>query len=142
VAMFRAQEEISLMVNVKFTTATRRERETTQILRWEPSFREAPLPQNDNLDRCGDQRSVFASRPCGFIGSGHRIKEDLTTAISAVDFETSLIASQKSLLQRIFLQIGRGRDGRVAEGARLESVFTRKGNVGSNPTLSAIFSMT
>ena len=28
-------------------------------------------------------------------------------------------------------------DGRVAEGARLESVFTRKGNVGSNPTLSA-----
>src|SRR4051794_1016951 len=31
-----------------------------------------------------------------------------------------------------------GRDGRVAEGARLESVFTRKGNVGSNPTLSAI----
>jgi hypothetical protein len=30
------------------------------------------------------------------------------------------------------------RDGRVAEGARLESVFTRKGNVGSNPTLSAI----
>jgi hypothetical protein len=32
----------------------------------------------------------------------------------------------------------RRRDGRVAEGARLESVFTRKGNVGSNPTLSAI----
>jgi hypothetical protein len=28
----------------------------------------------------------------------------------------------------------------VAEGARLESVFTRKGNVGSNPTLSASFS--
>jgi hypothetical protein len=28
----------------------------------------------------------------------------------------------------------------VAEGARLESVFTRKGNVGSNPTLSAMFS--
>ena len=32
----------------------------------------------------------------------------------------------------------RRRDGREAEGARLESVFTRKGNVGSNPTLSAI----
>ena len=30
------------------------------------------------------------------------------------------------------------RDGRVAEGARLESVFTFTGNVGSNPTLSAI----
>ena len=27
----------------------------------------------------------------------------------------------------------------MAEGARLESVFTRKGNVGSNPTLSATF---
>jgi hypothetical protein len=33
----------------------------------------------------------------------------------------------------------RWRDGRVAEGARLESVFTLTGNVGSNPTLSAIF---
>src|ERR1700752_1594667 len=36
-----------------------------------------------------------------------------------------------------FLPSFRRRDGRVAEGARLESVFTRKGNVGSNPTLSA-----
>src|SRR5437868_6841932 len=32
--------------------------------------------------------------------------------------------------------LNRRRDGRVAEGARLESVFTRKANVGSNPTLS------
>ena len=31
---------------------------------------------------------------------------------------------------------GRGRDDRVAEGARLEGVCTRKGTVGSNPTLS------
>ena len=30
------------------------------------------------------------------------------------------------------------RDGRVAEGARLESVFMGNCNVGSNPTLSAI----
>jgi hypothetical protein len=30
------------------------------------------------------------------------------------------------------------RGGRVAEGARLESVFRVKPNVGSNPTLSAI----
>jgi hypothetical protein len=35
------------------------------------------------------------------------------------------------------------RDGRVAEGARLESVFRGNSNVGSNPTLSAsyLFSM-
>src|SRR5579875_663967 len=32
----------------------------------------------------------------------------------------------------------RWRDGRVAEGARLESVFRGNSNVGSNPTLSAI----
>src|SRR2546423_15271971 len=32
------------------------------------------------------------------------------------------------------------RDGRVAEGARLESVYTLTGIVGSNPTLSASFS--
>jgi hypothetical protein len=31
---------------------------------------------------------------------------------------------------------GLGRDDRVAEGARLEGVCTRKGTVGSNPTLS------
>ena len=31
-----------------------------------------------------------------------------------------------------------GRGVRVAEGARLESVFTRNRNVGSNPTLSAM----
>jgi hypothetical protein len=31
----------------------------------------------------------------------------------------------------------RRRDGRVAEGARLESVYTLTGIVGSNPTLSA-----
>jgi hypothetical protein len=36
-----------------------------------------------------------------------------------------------------FLQNCR-RDGRVAEGARLESVFRGNSNVGSNPTLSAI----
>src|ERR1035438_5848010 len=30
-----------------------------------------------------------------------------------------------------------GRDGRVVEGARLESVFRGNSNVGSNPTLSA-----
>ena len=35
----------------------------------------------------------------------------------------------------------RRRDGRVAEGARLESVFRGNSNVGSNPTLSAMFSM-
>ena len=32
----------------------------------------------------------------------------------------------------------RWRDGRVAEGARLESVYTSNRIVGSNPTLSAI----
>ena len=34
----------------------------------------------------------------------------------------------------------RRRDGRVAEGARLESVYTLTGIVGSNPTLSASLS--
>jgi hypothetical protein len=34
------------------------------------------------------------------------------------------------------------RDGRVAEGARLESVFASNRNQGSNPCLSAIFNCT
>src|ERR1041385_1221140 len=42
----------------------------------------------------------------------------------------------KSKLQ---LPAARRRDGRVAEGARLESVFRGNSNVGSNPTLSARF---
>src|SRR3954462_4242441 len=35
------------------------------------------------------------------------------------------------------MSLNRRRDGRVAEGARLESVFRGNSNVGSNPTLSA-----
>jgi hypothetical protein len=43
------------------------------------------------------------------------------------------------LLSRMLLHYFpmRRRDGRVAEGARLESVFRGNSNVGSNPTLSA-----
>ena len=36
------------------------------------------------------------------------------------------------------ISIVRRRDGRVAEGARLESVYTLTGIGGSNPSLSAI----
>ena len=36
------------------------------------------------------------------------------------------------------IPIDNRRDGRVVEGARLESVFRGNSNVGSNPTLSAI----
>jgi hypothetical protein len=48
------------------------------------------------------------------------------------------VAEPRSEFFRTSSQRCNRRDGRVAEGARLESVFTRKGNVGSNPTLSAI----
>jgi hypothetical protein len=43
-------------------------------------------------------------------------------------------AALPALPQQVFPR----RDGRVAEGARLESVCTRKGTQGSNPCLSAI----
>ena len=56
---------------------------------------------------------------CGEHAQPHRIEEAGFARLSAV-------ASQK-----------RRRDGRVAEGARLESVFRGNSNVGSNPTLSA-----
>jgi hypothetical protein len=36
------------------------------------------------------------------------------------------------------MKLGARRDGRVAEGARLESVYTFTGIGGSNPSLSAI----
>src|SRR5690349_106772 len=48
--------------------------------------------------------------------------------------ELKCTARARRLLARSFLK---RRDGRVAEGARLESVFRGNSNVGSNPTLSA-----
>ncbi len=72
--------------------------------------------------------------PCG----------SLTAAIESSREEAlrQLVAPIREELPQLPRTECRRRDGRVAEGARLESVFTRKGNVGSNPTLSAIFSTT
>src|SRR6185312_4168000 len=47
------------------------------------------------------------------------------------------IKSKCSIRLRSSQDAKRRRDGRVAEGARLESVFRGNSNVGSNPTLSA-----
>ncbi len=52
------------------------------------------------------------------------------TRDSRPDRPTNLLYSSWSLFYR--------RGVRVAEGARLESVFARKCDVGSNPTLSAM----
>ena len=46
-----------------------------------------------------------------------------------------------SVEQAPCMSLERRRDGRVAEGARLESVFRGNSNVGSNPTLSASISI-
>ncbi len=50
-----------------------------------------------------------------------------------------LVTSHRLLLEEVVPSEVRRRDGRVAEGARLESVFRGNSNVGSNPTLSASF---
>jgi hypothetical protein len=73
-----------------------------------------------------------------FGGSGHRINEDLMAALSwpSMDNPCNRFPQLASCSRSSAADWSR-RDGRVAEGARLESVFTRKGNVGSNPTLSA-----
>ena len=48
-------------------------------------------------------------------------------------------AETRGILWEVAAQFFRTwRDGRVVEGARLESVFRGNSNVGSNPTLSAI----
>ena len=73
--------------------------------------------------------------PCGFGGPGHRIKED---SIGGVVRRRSIDSRNRFPSTRNLQQNRRGRDGRVAEGARLESVFTRKGNVGSNPRWPSI----
>ena len=82
--------------------------------------------------------------PCGLSWPDHRIKEELIAAFYLpIETRAQRLPTDHYLQQIFWQQMVRGRDGRVAEGARLESVFTRKGNVGSNPTLSAssLFSM-
>jgi hypothetical protein len=69
-------------------------------------------------------RSKARARRLRFFAFTHRIRRNFVAEPRSEFFRTS---SQRCSR----------RDGRVAEGARLESVFTRKGNVGSNPTLSA-----
>jgi len=72
---------------------------------------------------------------CDFAGPTHKIKVDrLRSGASAEAHRIGRFLQSKHSCPKS------RRDGRVAEGARLESVFTRKGNVGSNPTLSASFS--
>ena len=61
-------------------------------------------------------------------------------------FSDKIIEAHRGFLQGVHTFVGDSprnhpktrRDGRVAEGARLESVFRGNSNVGSNPTLSAI----
>ena len=68
-------------------------------------------------------RDAYSCRSCGL---GHTINEAGSyRRVQAVPRRTV----DNPLLRR---------DGRVAEGARLESVFRGNSNVGSNPTLSAI----
>jgi hypothetical protein len=67
-----------------------------------------------------------------YVATAHRMREAQLVPVPANSGNDSFSGA-------IVLPRFRRRDGRVAEGARLESVFTRKGNVGSNPTLSAIF---
>jgi hypothetical protein len=52
----------------------------------------------------------------------------------AVKFEAN------SFPDKMKMKFAARRDGRVAEGARLESVYTLTGIGGSNPSLSAMFS--
>ena len=60
-------------------------------------------------------------------------------AVHAVVQSTFLRPNLTRLVPRLPLESSHShrRDGRVAEGARLESVFRGNSNVGSNPTLSA-----
>jgi hypothetical protein len=69
---------------------------------------------------------------CGSTTSPIELKRrnGCTDAHDARSFQTPLKESS-------FPTDRRRRDGRVAEGARLESVFRGNSNVGSNPTLSA-----
>ena len=74
----------------------------------------------------------------GLASQGHEGWEKANTLLfqaCAVDTQTVSRENSLSLICRAFLQVRRG--GRVAEGARLESVYGSNVIVGSNPTLSA-----
>src|ERR1022692_1071821 len=107
--------------------------------RWRPEDRPRLSPHQSRV-RILPQNSLSARTypfdllpSCGFDDFTHRIENESRSCVIA-----KIRSCAGSFLKGLFLPSdARRRDGRVAEGARLESVFTRKGNVGSNPTLSA-----
>ncbi len=75
--------------------------------------------------------------PCSVTGG---IPGDLGTLGGLTQFVTQL-ADPAAIGARKLLILNSRRDGRVAEGARLESVCRGNSTVGSNPTLSANFAL-
>ena len=77
---------------------------------------------------------------CGlWLSSGHGPQTSKRLRSRVVQYVTMGRRRDSGVSAR---RISQRRDGRVAEGARLESVCTRKGTQGSNPCLSAMFSIT
>ena len=87
----------------------------------------------------GDTSEVLGCPTVGTVERYRKPAEKLKDELSVVR-----MSSAKALIEIVSSTTFRTtrRDGRVAEGARLESVFRGNSNVGSNPTLSAIFSIT
>ena len=96
-------------------------------LEWQVRAAPAALPRSPRA-RCADRR------PASLIDS-------LWNASLRSDYAAKSCDCTRKIESRClcYIQVScRWRDGRVAEGARLESVFRGNSNVGSNPTLSAI----
>src|SRR5207237_5092003 len=74
--------------------------------------------------------SAFSNRRCPCRLSPYGPNADLLDSVPGCGRRVSSIKSEKTPVRR--------RDGRVAEGARLESVYTGNRIGGSNPSLSAI----
>ncbi len=79
------------------------------------------------------QEYVFYFQKPVFVNINHRFYFPLA------EKTPFLIECKQHTTKRILFRVRRG--CRVAEGAALEMLFTRKGNEGSNPSLSAIFLM-
>src|SRR5207247_9786073 len=76
--------------------------------------------------------SAFSNQRSSCLLSPYGPNADLLDSVRGCGRRVSSIKSEKTPVRR--------RDGRVAEGARLESVYTGNRIGGSNPSLSASFS--
>ena len=125
----RARSDEVESANPEQSRSRREMRGMKDLFRMNPLTRRQPVQAASNdgtINQCRGELYTLSALGSDFSRFGTQTSRCESTRSARC---VHMINSEVSPLQR--------RDGRVAEGARLESVFRGNSNVGSNPTLSA-----